>query len=66
LYAKSIDNVWAIMKCPYKHICRATAAIVVHAQLTVKIIVDVIHEDVEKDHSITVKQARALVKKKYS
>jgi hypothetical protein len=49
------------MKCSYKHICRATAAIVDHAQL----IVDVIREDIEKDYSITVKQVRALVRKVY-
>jgi hypothetical protein len=53
------------MKCPYKHICRATAARVDHAQLTAKMIVDVIREDVEKNYSITVKQIQALVKKVY-
>jgi hypothetical protein len=44
------------MKYPYKHICRATAVRVDHAQLTAKMITDVIREDVEKDHSITIKQ----------
>jgi hypothetical protein len=44
------------MKCSYKHKCRVTAARVDHAQLTAKMIVDVIRKDVEKDHSITVKQ----------
>jgi hypothetical protein len=36
LYAKIVDNSWAIMKCPYQHICRVTAARVDHAQLTAK------------------------------
>jgi hypothetical protein len=40
------------MKCPYKHICRAIAARVDYAQLTAKMIVNVIREDVEKDHYI--------------
>jgi hypothetical protein len=49
----------------YKHICRATAVRVDHAQLTAKMIADVIRKDVEKDHSITVKQVQALVRKVY-
>jgi hypothetical protein len=53
------------MKYPYKHICRATAVRVDHAQLTAKMITDVIREDVEKDHSITIKQLRVLVRKVY-
>jgi hypothetical protein len=65
LYAKSIGNAWAIMKCLYKYICRATVARVDYAQLTAKMIADVIREDIEKDHSITVKQVRKLVKKVY-
>jgi hypothetical protein len=53
------------MKCMYKHICRATAVRVDHAQLTAKMIADVIRKDVEKDHSITVKQVQSLVRKVY-
>jgi hypothetical protein len=53
------------MKCPYQHICRATATRVDHTQLTAKMNVDIIREDVEKDQTITIKQVRALIRKFY-
>jgi hypothetical protein len=64
LYAKTVGNSWAIMKCPYQHICRATAARVDHAQLT-KMIAYIICEDVEKDQTITIKQVHAFIRKVY-
>jgi hypothetical protein len=42
-------DAWAIKKISYKHICRATIIRVDHAQLTAKVIADIIREDVEKD-----------------
>jgi hypothetical protein len=65
LYAKIVGNSWAIMKCLYQQIYRATAARVDHAQLTAKMIVNIIREDVEKDQTITIKQVHALIKNIY-
>jgi hypothetical protein len=59
LYAKVVDNSWAIMKYPHQHICRTTVTRVDHAQLIAKMIADIIREDVEKNHIITIKQVRA-------
>jgi hypothetical protein len=53
------------MKCLYQYICRATAGRVDHAQLTTKMIMDIIHEDVEKDQTITIKQVHVLIRKTY-
>jgi hypothetical protein len=41
-------DAWAIKKISYKHIYRATVARVDHAQLTAKVIADIIREDVKK------------------
>jgi hypothetical protein len=59
-------DAWAIKKIPYKHICRATVARVDHAQLTAKVIADIIREDVEKDISLPIKQVRGLIRKVFS
>jgi hypothetical protein len=49
LYAIPTDagDAWGTRKYPYKHIYRATTARVDHAQLTAKIIADMIREDVQ-------------------
>jgi hypothetical protein len=53
------------MKCLYQHICRVTTARVYHAQLTAKMITDIIREDVEKDQTITIKQVHGLIRNVY-
>jgi len=58
-------DAWGIRKCPYKHICRATAARVDHAQLTAKMIADIIREDVQNNTSLPIKHIRGLVRKVY-
>jgi hypothetical protein len=47
----------------YKHIYRTKIARVDHAQLTAKVITDIIREDMEKDISLQIKQVRGLIRK---
>jgi len=56
-------DAWSIRKCPYKHICRSTAARFDHAQLTAKMMADIIREDVENNVSLPIKQVFGLVRK---
>jgi len=67
LYAKSglFSSKWEIRTISGPHTCHADASRTDHAQLTAKMVADVIREDIRENVALTIKSVKGLVRKKY-
>lgn len=67
LYAKSglFSSKWEIRTISGPHTCHADASRTDHAQLTAKMVADVIREDIRENVALTIKSVKGLVRKEY-